>query len=108
MQKNRNIFAFLNYLYIKLYYRTRWRTPNKQSVAAQVVAMVLPVRRQMPRIGCKKLYFLLQEPLCTQGVGRDKFFDILRANGMLVEPKRQYHTTTTTDAQNRRAKRGDT
>jgi len=56
--------------------------------------MVLPVRRQMPRIGGKKLYYLLQEPLFTLGVGRDRFFDILRANRMLVEPKRQYRTTT--------------
>ena len=76
------------------YYRAGWRTAAKQSVAAQVVALVLPVRRQMPRIGGKKLYFLLQEPLCPLGVGRDRFFDILRANDMLVEPKHQYRTTT--------------
>ena len=48
----------------------------------------------MPRIGGKKLYYLLQEPLCTLGVGRDRFLDILRANRLLVEPKRQYRTTT--------------
>ncbi|MEG1601965.1 MAG: DDE-type integrase/transposase/recombinase, partial [Citrobacter sp.] len=71
-----------------------WRTRTKQSLAGEVVAMVLPVRRQMPRIGGKKLYYLLQEPLTALGVGRDKFFDILRANRMLVEPKRQYRTTT--------------
>lgn len=76
------------------YYRAGWRTQNKQSVATQVVALVLPVRRQMPRIGGKKLYYLLQTPLCTLGVGRDRFFDILRANRMLVEPKRLYRTTT--------------
>ncbi|MDY3978802.1 MAG: IS3 family transposase [Tidjanibacter sp.] len=76
------------------YYRAGWRTHNKQSIAAQVVSMVLPVRRQMPRIGGKKLYYLLQEPLSALGVGRDGFFDILRANSMLVEPKRQYRTTT--------------
>lgn len=56
--------------------------------------MVLPIRQQMPRIGGKKLYYLLQEPLSALGVGRDRFFDILRANSMLVEPKRQYRTTT--------------
>lgn len=48
----------------------------------------------MPRIGGKKLYYILQEPLVDLGVGRDKFFDILRANHMLVIPKRCYRTTT--------------
>jgi transposase InsO family protein len=27
-------------------------------------------------------------------IGRDKFFDILRANHLLIEPKRRYHVTT--------------
>ncbi len=47
-----------------------------------------------PRIGGKKLYYLLQQPLTALGVGRDRFFAILRANHMLVMPKRSYHMTT--------------
>ncbi|MCO7331804.1 hypothetical protein NHN08_04735 [Riemerella anatipestifer] len=27
-------------------------------------------------------------------IGRDKLFDILRANHLLIEPKRSYHITT--------------
>ena len=30
----------------------------------------------------------------NQLVGRDKFFDILRANHLLIQPKRSYHITT--------------
>lgn len=56
--------------------------------------MVIPIRHRMPRIGGKKLYHLLESSLRELGVGRDKFFEILRANRMLVEPKRQYRTTT--------------
>ena len=48
----------------------------------------------MPRIGGKKLCFLLQEELKLLKIGRDKFFDILRANHLLIIPKKSYHITT--------------
>ena len=48
----------------------------------------------MPRIGSKKLYYLLGEDLKTLKIGRDKFIDILRANHLLIVPKRSYHITT--------------
>jgi putative transposase len=56
--------------------------------------MVNELRIQMPRIGTRKLYYLLSERLQAMKVGRDKFFDILRANHLLIEPKRSYHVTT--------------
>ena len=49
---------------------------------------------QMPRIGTRKLYYLLQGSLQELGVGRDKLFAILKANHMLIKPKRSYHITT--------------
>jgi transposase InsO family protein len=48
----------------------------------------------MPRIGTRKLYYLLQDELKIFGVGRDKLFNILKANHMLIKPKRSYHITT--------------
>ncbi len=48
----------------------------------------------MPRLGGRKLYHMLKGELKVLKVGRDKLFDILRANNMLVEPKRSYHITT--------------
>ena len=51
-------------------------------------------RMMQPKIGGKKLYFMLKEPLKSLNIGRDKFFDILRANHLLISPKRTYHTTT--------------
>jgi len=59
-----------------------------------VVYMVLDVRKQMPRIGTRKLYYLLEEPLRELGVGRDKLFSILNANHLSIKPKRSYRTTT--------------
>ena len=48
----------------------------------------------MPRIGTRKLYYLLKEELRELNVGRDKLFRILRANHMLIIPKKSYHITT--------------
>lgn len=48
----------------------------------------------MPRIGTRKLYYLLQNSLEELGVGRDRLFRILKANHMLIKPKRSYHITT--------------
>jgi putative transposase len=76
------------------YYRSVRRSKNRQSIAAQVVELVQEVRIQQRRIGTRKLYFLLQSELQELKVGRDKFFDILRANHLLILPKRSYHTTT--------------
>ena len=48
----------------------------------------------MPKLGGRKLYFLLKDKLSLLKVGRDKLFRILRANHMLIIPKRSYHITT--------------
>ena len=49
------------------------------------------IRLQMPRLGTRKLYHLLQEQL---QVGRDKLFTILRERGLLIKPRKSYHKTT--------------
>ena len=78
----------------QVYYRKISSTSNKQSKAGKVVAMVACIRKTMPRIGTRKLYYLLFDRLQLLKIGRDKFFDILRANHLLVQPKRSYHITT--------------
>lgn len=78
----------------QVYYRSTRRKEGLQSKAAQVVAMITEIRTAMPRIGARKLYYLLGDRLQAMKVGRDKFFDILRANHLLIQPKRSYHITT--------------
>jgi putative transposase len=78
----------------QVYYRKIKRRKAKQDKAKQVVDMVLEIRRAMPRIGSKKLYFLMHKELNLLKIGRDKFIDILRANHLLIVPKRSYHITT--------------
>jgi transposase InsO family protein len=76
------------------YYRSFWRVRDRQEVARQVLDLVQQIRKDMPRIGTRKLHYMLHEPLSELGVGRDRLFAILKANHMLVEPKRSYHVTT--------------
>lgn len=50
----------------------------------------------MPRLGTRKLYFLLKAKFEALNIkiGRDGFFDYLRENNLLIKPKRSYTKTT--------------
>ena len=48
----------------------------------------------MPQLGTRKLFHILKEELCKLKVGRDKLFKILKANHMLIKPKKSYQITT--------------
>jgi transposase InsO family protein len=78
----------------QVYYRNVSSRKVKQSKAEKVVAMVKEQRLIMPRAGIKKLYHLLSTQLQALNIGRDKLADILRANHLLIIPKRSYHITT--------------
>ena len=78
----------------QVYYRSKSRKARHQQRAEVVISKVNAIRMRMPRLGGKKLYHILETELKEIGVGRDKLFDILRANHMLIKPKRQYHITT--------------
>lgn len=58
--------------------------------------MVLDIRRFMPRVGGRKLYFLLKPKFIEKGIklGRDNFFSYLKREGLLVKPKHNYTKTT--------------
>ena len=48
----------------------------------------------MPKIGTRKLYYLLEDELKELKIGRDKLFKILKTNNLLIKPKKKYHVTT--------------
>lgn len=60
-----------------------------------ILEFVRKIRLEQPRIGTRKLHYLLlnqaQEGL---NIGRDRLFDLLRWQGLLVTTKRAYHKTT--------------
>lgn len=57
-----------------------------------IITQVQLIRKAMPRLGCKKIHFLLKEK--GMDIGRDTLFDVLRENCMLVKRKKKYAVTT--------------
>lgn len=76
------------------YYKQRKAKSKKLAVASEVISLVDNIRMQMPRIGTRKLYYLLSSDLEYLSIGRDKLFHILKVNHRLIIPKRSYRVTT--------------
>jgi len=78
------------------YYQLLQKQGKDDSDAKTIRKLVLQLRISMPRIGGKKLYFLLKPELDKLGikVGRDRFFDILRWEHLLVKRRKNYTRTT--------------
>lgn len=78
------------------YYKGLKRKEERQREEQSVIELVNNVRKRMPRIGGKKTYSLIKESMNESGIklGRDKFFDLLRENRLLIERKKRYLMTT--------------
>jgi putative transposase len=61
-----------------------------------VLDLVTEVRKDHPRMGGKKLYYLLQERFLTQGIklSRDALFDLLAANNLLIRRRKRKTLST--------------
>ncbi len=77
-------------------YQSEKRFSIKQSTVGQVIELIHQVRCKMPRLGTRKLYFLLKDSFVERGIkiGRDALFDLLRAKQLLITPKKSYTKTT--------------
>lgn len=77
------------------YYKGLARQAEKEKQTQAILDFVCEIRLEQPRIGTRKLHYLLlnqdQERL---KMGRDRLFDLLRWQGLLVTTKRAYHKTT--------------
>jgi len=68
---------------------------KKASEDEIVLEMVHQIRKDMPRIGGRKLMHLIGEMTGDQmGIGRDGFYNLLRSNGLLVRKRRNRVVTT--------------
>ncbi len=58
----------------------------------EVKQLVINIRMQMPRLGTRKLYHLIQGDLERLNIklGRDALFDYLRRENLLIYPKKNY------------------
>jgi len=63
---------------------------------AIIIKQVLALRRQMPKLGGRKLYNEIKPVLEEMRFkfGRDRFFDLLRRENLLVRRKKKYVKTT--------------
>ncbi len=80
--------------------QTIYQQRSRDRLRAQRLSVIKPmihnIRRQMPRIGTRKLYFMIKPKLQSLGIklGRDGLFDYLRAEGLLITPIKRYTKTT--------------
>lgn len=77
-------------------YQAQKRVVGRKLKLAQVKPLVLGIRMRMPRLGTRKLYYLLKDELKAAAIkiGRDALFDYLRSEQLLVRRKKNYTRTT--------------
>jgi putative transposase len=79
------------------YYARRQARRRRQVDAGLVAGLVIQERQLQPRLGTRKLHFMLKGPLAREGVklGRDRFLEVLRTQKLLLEPKPAAYPRTT-------------
>ena len=84
------LFGFSKQAYYK-------RINRKVSVEyKEVKSLVMNVRSQLPRSGGRKIHHMISDELKAKGIkmGRDKLFEYLRSEHLLVPNRKKYHKTT--------------
>jgi hypothetical protein len=76
------------------YYKHHACKKKAGSERLNIKGSVLALRRQMPRLGTRKLHYLLNLK-SDINVGRDKLFSMLRKEGLLISRRKKYTVTTT-------------
>ncbi len=78
------------------YYKRKRVELTNAGQQKQVLELVQEKRLMMPRLGTRKLHFLLEADLAARNlkVGRDKLFALLRRQRLLIRPSRSYIKTT--------------
>jgi putative transposase len=79
------------------YYAQRKRRQRREVDEELLVGLARLERSLQPRLGTRKLRVLLEEELAQAGVqiGRDRFFEVLRNHGLLLERRRSQTPRTT-------------
>ncbi len=78
------------------YYKSRSLRQSQKVDSELILAYVRKERKVQSMLGGRKLLVRISQPLMAQGVsiGRDKFFNLLRHNNLLIKRKPKYCTTT--------------
>jgi putative transposase len=78
------------------YYKQRKIRSRKTIEEDLIISLVRQQRHLQPKLGCRKLLYLIDKELDEAGVsiGRDRFFRLLFRYKLLIEKRRCYHKTT--------------
>jgi transposase InsO family protein len=79
------------------HYAMQMRESQRQSEEEEIVKMVREIRKKHPRMGVRKLQVKLEPKLAAKGlkIGRDRLFELLRKEEMLVERRKKPRRRTT-------------
>ena len=83
--------------YSKQAYYKRKQGNFKSSYDKELLrSLVMNIRQKLPKVGGKKLYFMLQEDFKDHQIviGRDRFLAFLKQEYLQVPKRRRYHKTT--------------
>jgi transposase InsO family protein len=78
------------------FYEQKWQEEKELFQAAVIVDLVRKERQIARRVGGRNLYRILKSELAARQiqVGRDRFFEVLRQNDLLVKRRRKRTATT--------------
>lgn len=78
------------------YYDHLWRSQNDSLKEEIILQLVYKIRSSLPRLGTRKMLFLLQPQLDSHGItaGRDYLFDLLDDYKLLIRQRRKKVFTT--------------
>ncbi len=78
------------------HYDHLWRSKNDSLKEEIILQLVHEIRRPLPRLGTRKMLFLLQPQLASHNIaaGRDYLFDLLDAHKLLIRQRRRKVFTT--------------
>lgn len=78
------------------FYQGERRSQDRFLEEEVILQEVLSIRKELPKLGVRKLHFLLQLPLARHGIqcGRDRLFDLLRSHSLLIKKRKRRPRTT--------------
>lgn len=78
------------------YYKREKKARIDKQESEKIIELVRKIRKRMPRIGTRKLHHILKAEFKGKEIkaGRDKLFEILRNNEMLITRRKKYTQTT--------------
>lgn len=80
------------------YYKAIKRKSKTYNNEHLIIQEVFRIRKKLPKVGSKKLYHMVKPFMEKETIkcGRDKFYSLLKSQGLILKRKRNYMRTTYT------------